>query len=101
MGPTVNTSFSTAIQETLIAQGVRFSVSEYGGQILVDRTSMVQIFPAPPGTFDAEHASYEACLNLIKSVVLGIDPSAYVMWSGRTDDWLGVDVYTRTVEKES
>jgi len=53
--------------------------------LTIDRTSMCQSFPSNGD----EHDSYQLVLDWLQEQF----PMHRVMWSGRTDEWLGVDFY--------
>ena len=65
-------------------------VSFQGGYdyITVDRTSMVNCAEGPGGD---EQATYDFILARLQEVC---GAGTYVTWSGRTDDYLGVEVFT-------
>lgn len=74
------------ISEALTEFGIKHEITEYG--FTVDRTSMCHAFPKSGD----EHASYTETLILIR-IVCG--DQYYVSWSGRTDEFLGFEVYVR------
>jgi hypothetical protein len=55
--------------------------------ITIDRTSMVRAIEAP-----CEEAAYDYVIERLREAC---GEAAYVTWSGRTDDYLGVEVYQR------
>ena len=83
-------AFSDRISVALTALGIKHAVypTKYGDDVItIDRTSMVNTCKASD-----EQGSYDTVLARLREVC---GQTAYVMWSGRTDDYLGVEVYLR------
>jgi hypothetical protein len=83
-------AFSARISAALTARGIEHTVSstKYGDDsITIDRTSMVQQCEAPD-----EQSAYDAVLAYVQEVC---GETAYVTWAGRTDDYLGVEIYAK------
>ena len=69
--------------------GIKHEILEYG--ITVDRTSMVNLVQ---GLIEGE--AYEWVLMLVKDLLR--DEKVWVCWGGRTDEWLGLEVYAKDPE---
>ena len=77
-------NFNETIREFFEDQGIR---THDFNELFIDRTGMVQ--KAPNLNLD-ENACYDYWLDQVRQRV---PPYAYVNWSARTDDWLGVEVW--------
>lgn len=72
------------IEEILNSLSIKNNIED--NFIMVDRTSMV----INAGLYD-ENQCYNFILELIK---LNFDNSIYhISWSGKSDDWYGLDIY--------
>lgn len=85
--------YNEKIKNMLTTFGIKYSsqMIDEKEMIMVDRTSMLNIC-APDSGASSEDEAYTAVRELICDVC---GTTAYVTWSGRTDEWLGVAVFKR------
>lgn len=77
--------YNATICSLLHTHDVKFYM--HGHVLMVDRTSMVQVFPG-----DSEQGSYDHTLMLIRDA---LPNTLYIDWSVRTDSWLSLEVLLR------
>lgn len=83
-------AFSARVSEALTARGIGHAVfsTKYGDDLItIDRTSMVQQCKALD-----EQSAYDAVLAYVQEIC---GETTYVTWAGRTDDYLGVEIYAK------
>jgi hypothetical protein len=77
---------NSKIEDILNGLNIQFTIED--NFIMVDRTSMVQ-----NAGLNDENACYNFILELIK---INFDEKIYfISWSGKSDDWYGIDVYIK------
>ena len=81
--------YNQQILDFLAKEGIK--TYDFEGIVAIDRTSMVQYAKGLD-----ENDSYTYVLELIKEQ---LPNNLMVMWAGRNDDWMGIDVYERNFSR--
>lgn len=91
--------YNEQVKKMLTEFGVKYTTQVIDDKelITVDRTSMMNVCRPNSGMYSEDEA-YTTVRELIREVC---GPTAYVTWSGRTDEWLGISIFERENSKNA